>query len=327
MPVFNHERFLHESIESCLQQTYKKIELIIVDDGSTDSSAKIARSYKDSRVIFISQSNSGPSIAINNGVSRASGQFIASMSGDDVSRPDRISQQLNAIRAFPDNKIIFTRVDILDGNSQKIEPPDFLRGVFESPAQNRIENFKSLFWHGNRFCAPTSFLSKSLWDRLGGYSPTLYQLQDYELWLRMSLEVDFQILEERLVGYRTHGNNLSAPSNKTVSASLIEHMAVLSDYLLKASPETLEILLGLDAKYESRASALVTIAKKHPIFQIRSAVAVALFCENLRSRTTDAELIKEIVALSKESLEMEPTLCGLFKRKFGRKLDSLRKKF
>ncbi|MGB8214447.1 MAG: glycosyltransferase family 2 protein, partial [Anaerolineales bacterium] len=100
MICYNHERYIGEAINSILSQEYSDFELIIVDDGSSDNTPKIIQEFKDSRIIVVEQENSGPSIAINTGINKSRGQFIALMSGDDVSFPNRLATQIGQIESL-----------------------------------------------------------------------------------------------------------------------------------------------------------------------------------------------------------------------------------
>ncbi len=97
MPVYNAEKYLRESIESILNQTYKNFEFIIINDGSTDYSLKIINEYykKDCRIKIISRENKGLVYSLNEGISIAKGEYIARMDGDDVCNLDRLENKLN----------------------------------------------------------------------------------------------------------------------------------------------------------------------------------------------------------------------------------------
>jgi glycosyltransferase involved in cell wall biosynthesis len=99
MTIFNGKKFLHEAIDSVLLQTLKDFELIIIDDGSTDSSLEIVKSYNDQRIkLLINEVNRGQSYSRNRGIKMASGEYIAVMDGDDIMYPNRLEIQMNYLK-------------------------------------------------------------------------------------------------------------------------------------------------------------------------------------------------------------------------------------
>jgi len=108
IPAYNCERYIKETIESVLSQTYKDIELIIIDDGSTDRTGEIVRSF-ESKVEYIRQSkNTGPSAARNRGIEKAKGEYIAFLDGDDVWMPTKIEEQIKLLESNKDIALVYS---------------------------------------------------------------------------------------------------------------------------------------------------------------------------------------------------------------------------
>lgn len=115
MSVYNGEKYLREAIDSILNQTFTHFEFIIVNDGSTDKSLNIIKSYNGSRIILVQQENKGLAAALNEGIKIAKGKYIAMMDADDISLPTRLEKQIQFMEAHPEyvaigswaNKIIF----------------------------------------------------------------------------------------------------------------------------------------------------------------------------------------------------------------------------
>jgi len=114
MSVFNGERYLREAIDSILQQTFVDFEFIIIDDGSTDSSASIMSSYADRRIRVIRQKNRGLSAALNVGLKAAEGRYIARMDADDVSLPHRFGRQYLFLETHPQCVAVGSNAIIID---------------------------------------------------------------------------------------------------------------------------------------------------------------------------------------------------------------------
>ena len=133
---YNHEKYIGEAINSILSQTYSDYELIIVDDGSSDNTLKIIQEYQDPRIMVVAQENSGPSIALNAGIDKSRGQFIAFMSGDDVSFPNRLITQVKQIELHNADMVLCIP-QIIGPNSEILDErvcPWFFGRKFENTA-------------------------------------------------------------------------------------------------------------------------------------------------------------------------------------------------
>lgn len=127
-PCYNGSKHIKETIESVIAQSYQDWEMIIVDDGSEDDSAKIINSYviKDKRIVLVKQSNAGSAVARNNGIARAKGQYIALLDADDLWHPDFLQKQIEFMREK--NAIcVFCSYRRIDENSQEILRPTYAK--------------------------------------------------------------------------------------------------------------------------------------------------------------------------------------------------------
>lgn len=227
MTTYNHSKFIDKAISSVLNQTYQNLELIVIDDGSLDDTLEKVNAFQDKRMKIIAQKNAGPSIAFNNGLQIASGDWIAFMSGDDVCLPQRIEKQLAAALQNQEPCVVFSHVDVIDQDDHRVKISP-LYNIFNRPSSGKRSFYLyKLVYEGNFFCAPTAFLSKSLFDKYGCLNPFLVQLQDFDFWLRLIKFVDFKIIETPLLQYRWHGSNLSFQTPEHQSLSQIEHKLIL----------------------------------------------------------------------------------------------------
>jgi len=111
IPVWNGERYLKEAIESILNQDFPDFELIIIDDGSTDDSGRIAVTFAhDKRVIVLTQENAGVVVARNNGLQIAKGEFVAFLDADDIAKRDRFSKQVAYLQANPEVAVVGSHI-------------------------------------------------------------------------------------------------------------------------------------------------------------------------------------------------------------------------
>ncbi|MFD1095230.1 glycosyltransferase family 2 protein [Salegentibacter chungangensis] len=197
LPVFNGQEFLAQAIESCLNQTYKNLELIIVDDASEDKSLEISRAFaaKDNRLkIFSNKENLKLPGSLNSGHAWANGNFITWTSHDNVLKPDFLEKHFQNIVA---NKadISYSNYDMIfaDGNIKREHhpgPPEYL-----------------LF--GNQIGA--SFLyRKKVFEELSGYDENLFLVEDYDFWLRAGMNFKYSKIEYNLYSYRIQPESLTA---------------------------------------------------------------------------------------------------------------------
>ena|GEM_PF-854935 len=217
MTTYNHERFIRAAIESCLAQTFEDFELIVVNDGSTDGTEAIVRSFQDPRLVLISQENAGPSLATNAGIAAARGEFVALMSGDDMCMPTRLEREV-ALARSASGAVVFSHVSFIDGEGRELPPPPWADDLFNVSQLSRTEILRRFFETGNFLSAPSALIPRQLLLDAGAMQPCLFQLQDFELWTRLIQRAEFVIAPERLIRYRVHEHNLSRSSQETNNA-------------------------------------------------------------------------------------------------------------
>ena len=213
MICHNHEKYIQESVESILSQTDHDFELIIVDDGSTDNTGRIIKEYDDSRLVLVQQENSGPSAALNAGIDRSRGQFIAFMSGDDVSHGDRLTTQFHQIESHKAD-IVFCLPEIIGPKSEALSPAMCPR-FFGKDFRNTADLYRILFYDQNFLCAPSAFCRRTAIDEIGRFRRGLIQLQDFDYWIRAcNKELVIRLFKDPLMQYRhLYGRNLSDSRN------------------------------------------------------------------------------------------------------------------
>lgn len=176
MGVYNGERHVQKAILSLLVQDFEDFELIIVNDGSTDSSLEKIKQIEDPRIVIIDQENQGLTKSLNNAIKIAKGEFIARQDADDISIFNRFSKQLAIFEKEPSLGLL--------GSSMYISNPRGLfNEVFFYPESN--ESIKKAIYSYNPFVHGSIVIRKSVLDSLGGYNEAFRYVQDYELWSRV----------------------------------------------------------------------------------------------------------------------------------------------
>jgi len=206
IPIYNSEIFLRESIESVLSQTYSNIEIICVNDGSTDSSLDILNHFSD-KIIIISQKNQGLASALNTGIEAISGRWFKWFSPDDEVYPSSIEQLVNTAKDLDDNTIIYSNWDISDETGKK------LRSFTESNYNDLSTfDFNVRLLDGQQINVNTALIPSLLFAR-GLRMNTLIDpvLVDYDFFLRAGLfyQTKFHLVEKQLIKSRIHTNQLS----------------------------------------------------------------------------------------------------------------------
>ena len=208
IPVYNAKNYLTECIDSALDQTYSDIEVIAVNDGSTDNSLDILKKYKD-RIKIINKENGGTSSALNAGIKIMTGEWFKWLSADDVLNNNAIEIILKeAVKLKEDAKscIFYSNFDYIDNDSNVI-------GEIIEPNYNNLKPFDKKIilldqFYGN---GSTTLIHKSIFDKCGLFYEKIKYQDDYEFWLRCCLLYDTQLylIPRKLVKYRIHQSQLT----------------------------------------------------------------------------------------------------------------------
>jgi glycosyltransferase involved in cell wall biosynthesis len=223
IPSYNCEEFINETIDSVLAQNYESIELLIVDDGSTDKTQDIIQTYGH-RVRLISQKNSGVCAARNRGVQEATGQYICLMDHDDYWYSDKISRQINAFNEHPETGIVYSDFFLWHPDSSGVFPkPESLNE--KSDEDGIDQDFSGWIYHqlllDCRVLTSTAMFRSEVFQKCGFFDEALPYSEDWELWLRLSREYRFLKIKRPTTLYRQH------PHQGNRKVRTIDHRSVL----------------------------------------------------------------------------------------------------
>ena len=204
MSVYNGERFLALAIESILAQTFTDFEFLILNDGSSDSSAAIIDAYaaQDSRIRAIHRENKGLIVSLNQLVEESRAPLVARMDCDDIAMPERFAKQLAFLTANPDYGVVSSWTADIDENGN-IWP---IKG---SDQPTSFDAFIKAIPGGPLLCHPSAVFRRDLVLSVGGYHAAFKHCEDYDLWLRLSAITKLCSLPERLTHYRHTENQVS----------------------------------------------------------------------------------------------------------------------
>ena len=212
MPAYNHQAFVAEAIRSVLTQTLQDIELIIVNDGSTDNTEKVILEFADSRIRYFTQSNQGAHHALNRGISLAQGEYLAIINSDDVFITNRLEILLNTLQ---DSNLDFVISDInlINEHSEIITDSSHWWLTWYEDLKRKYQQTSSpaatLLTGNYAISSSNFFLRMNLAKKIGGFRPFRYIL-DYDYVFRAALinpQTFSFLINQKLLNYRLHSSN------------------------------------------------------------------------------------------------------------------------
>jgi glycosyltransferase involved in cell wall biosynthesis len=198
---YNMGQYVCEAVDSVLAQDYPSIEIIVVDDGSTDDTQqRLARYADDPRVTVIHQENQGQTVAKNRGLAAARGELIGFCDADNRWLPGKLARQVPILLDRPEIGVVYGDLQLIDGEGKPLPPPGTKRYSGRITGKLLIDNFVTF---------NTTLLRAETVRAMNGFDEGLRMAIDYDLWLRISLEHEFLYLPEPLVAYRIWGGQMS----------------------------------------------------------------------------------------------------------------------
>lgn len=223
IPVYNGSNYVKEAIDSALAQTYKNIEIIVVNDGSKDNDAtkNIALSYKD-KIKYYEKENGGASSALNYGISKMTGDYFSWLSHDDLYYPNKIERQINELEKYDDNTILYSNFDYIDQNGIRFDTITYDHQLLkEKPDYAVLKGCIS---------GITLLIPKHILDEIGPFREDLRCVQDYEMWFRMLPHCQFVHMDEVLTMTRIHSKQDTQTSPKMISEGNWLWKHIIKDY-------------------------------------------------------------------------------------------------
>lgn len=192
LPTYNRAHTLLRAVNSVLNQTYKNLELIIVDDCSIDNTEEVVKNIKDERIIYIRQAcNKGAPVARNLGIKLAKGDYIAFQDSDDEWMVEKLEKQMKAFsRASLKTGVVYTGFWRIE-KEKKVYIPNIRIGKKEVDIHNKLLK-------GNFVTTQVAVVKKECFENLGGFDERLPRFQDWELWIRISRHYKFFFIDEAL---------------------------------------------------------------------------------------------------------------------------------
>ena len=223
IPTYNRINYLARAIESALRQTYSNIEIVVVDDGSTDKTEELLKKYVG-RIVYIYQPNQGAASARNKGIDAAKGEFIAFLDSDDYFYPDNVEKKID--RLFGDQNCGW-----IHSNWQYVSPDG---GILENGAHKFRHNnkcvegeiFPELLKSRNFIATDSVVISKEILTQTGGFDDSIPSQEEYDLWLRLAIKNEVRYISEPLLYVTRQSGSLSSDFMKWAqgNARIIEKL-------------------------------------------------------------------------------------------------------
>lgn len=246
VPVYNGEKFLKESLDSIVAQTYPNIEILVMDDASTDNSAEIIRSYGNKVTHIRNENNLGQFDNVNKGIEKTKGEFVCVYHADDIYKPDIVEKEAQYLIKHTSAGAVFCMDIFIDAEGKvynQLELPEMMRGggpFNYKTILNALLTYKNVFLIG-----PTSMVRRAVYFDVGLYNGKDYRIAgDLEMWARIAKSYELGIIEEHLQYYRHDHGNLSQNYYKLRTETEI-HFKIMQEHLDNgglelASPESIK---------------------------------------------------------------------------------------
>jgi glycosyltransferase involved in cell wall biosynthesis len=208
IPAYNAETFIASAIQSALDQSYPHLEVVVVDDGSTDGTAAVVQSFGE-RVRYVHKPNGGLASAWNTGIQQCSGELLAFLDADDIWMPGLVARQVELLVSRPEVDGVCVWARFIDERGQVL--PDVIGPSFDG------DLLRQLLVGGNSMLFSMVAVRKAVFDRVGPFDPAFRQAQDWDMTLRMAAAgVTFAAIPSVLVQRRLHRGNASADPERTL---------------------------------------------------------------------------------------------------------------
>jgi glycosyltransferase involved in cell wall biosynthesis len=199
LPTHNGSAYIAQSIESCLNQSYGNVELIVVNDASKDDTKDIISSYEDTRIFYLeNDTNMGLANSLNKGFSRSKGDFLTWTSDDNYYTPDALTKMLSKLKETKSVDFVYANYYRINENGKIID---------------RVRVNRSLNLLRNNCIGPCFLFKRVVYLRIGEYDPNFFLAEDYEYWIRVLKRFKMKNMNDYLYYYRSHSDSLTSKYN------------------------------------------------------------------------------------------------------------------
>lgn len=235
IPLYNKENHIKRAMDSVLDQSYQKFELIIVDDGSTDKGVAKVEEYSDIRIKLIKQKNQGVSAARNKGIREAKHNYIGLLDADDEWDDSFLAEILSLIKKYPEMGGYATSYKFITRENNKEVIPEF--SCFIKSFKGEIKNYFKYSLKDPLISASSVVIPKKIFNKTGYFDEALTKGEDLDLWYRIALEYNFAFSSEMLVTYHKEANNRTSDREYHLKEEFVNKLAENIDNYYKTTNE------------------------------------------------------------------------------------------
>lgn len=280
IPAYNTMAYLPQALTSALEQTFTDFDVLIVNDGSTDSIEAWASQFTDPRVRLLTQANQGLPGARNTGIAHTKGEYIAFLDGDDIWELDKLAKQVAFLDSRPRVGLVHTSVSFVDERGNAVSRPVAAHGD---------GNLYKEFLTFNEFymvrCGSTPLVRRECFEKVGLFNPALKFSEDWEMWTRVAAHYHIAAIEEKLVLYRQHSSNLTRNYH-----IMMPHFSKIIERAFDAAPAKYQHLKG-------RAYGRTYLSTAWRAFYAKSYAEASTLCKQAFSHYPKLRLTKTGVRL------------------------------
>lgn len=213
MPAYNGERTILETLNSLQEQTFSDFEIIVINDGSTDSTLEILNNFKDPRLKIFSYENGGLTVARNRGLSHSSGEFITLLDQDDLWTPDKLELQLAALQQNPEAGVAYSWTCFMGANKEWFYSGNHVNFEGNVFADLLIDNFLD---NGSN-----PLMRRKAIESVGEFDPVVGPCDDWDYWLRLASQYPFVLVPKEQIFYRQSSTSLTSKAEVINDASVL----------------------------------------------------------------------------------------------------------
>ena len=255
MVNYNHADTIEQSIRSVLEQTYSKLQLIIVDDGSTDNSVEIINSIEDPRIEVYEEKENKQICAVTNiGMKKVRGEYFARIDSDDLWEKNKLELQVEYLKEHPEHKICFTHVSIIDENDQVVDSE--LEKLYAVDYERQEEWLETFFFLGNCLPMTSVLMTTKIMVEIGDFNIAYRQLHDFDYWIRIAKKYPMAVIPKKLARIRRYESetNNSNISEKNTTRTYNEYVDIRRHFFDEMSDVVLKKTFGIYFKNNNAES-------------------------------------------------------------------------
>ena len=300
IPVYNGSNYMREAIDSALAQTYKNIEIIVVNDGSTDNTEEIAKSYGN-KIRYYKKENGGVATALNLAIKKSKGEYISWLSHDDVYYLDKIEKQIKELSKLDieerKNTIIYSNYALINEKSEITSKQSFEKIHAKEKLNYPLYPILKGLIHG---C--TLLIPKNAFDKIGYFNEKLKTTQDYDLWFKMFPKYNILFMPDLLIKSRWH----SEQGSKKIDEATKEADELWIRMVEGVSEEEMMLFDGsvsnfyIDTYNTIKVNKLSEIAQKYLYVKIKNEIGWGRYIVRRLSTYSKNDLIQFIVQSKKK---------------------------